>query len=253
MKDLLLLLSLFFISSIANAQQKEAKPSKIKTINDPEMILVQGGSFNMGSNEGENDELPIHKVTLSSFKIGKYEVTQAQWIAIMVTNPSKYNSCGTCPVENVSWLNVQEYLKKLNKKTGKKYRLPTEAEWEFAAHGGNKSHGYTYSGSDTVEEVSWYKDNSGGTTNPCGGKKPNELGLYDMNGNVWEWCRDWYNETYYGKSPGVNPQGSASGILRALRGGSWYFDSGVNRLSFRYYDKLEYKSDYVGFRLAISQ
>ena len=158
------LTSFLLFTCFAFAQQNAKPPTKTKL--EPEMVLVQGGTFAMGSDTGVNDELPIHKVSVSNFKMGKYEVTQSQWKAVMGSNPSRFNTCSTCPVENVSWFEVQEYLKKINKKTGKKYRLPTEAEWEYAARGGNKSKKYIYSGSNTVEEVSWYKDNSGGTTNP---------------------------------------------------------------------------------------
>jgi len=243
---------LLITTSIVFAQQK-AKTYRTKTKLEPEMVLVQGGTFYMGSDTGVNDELPIHNVSVSRFKMGKYEVTQAQWKAVMGANPSKFNTCATCPVENVNWYDVQEYLKKLNAITHKKYRLPTEAEWEYAARGGNKSKNYSYSGSNIVDEASWYKGNSKGKTEPCGSKKPNELGLYDMNGNVWEWCNDWYSEKDTPNSPDKNPQGSKSGTLKILSGGCWYLDSSYCRLGFRYYDNPKYNYEYVGFRIVVSE
>ncbi len=183
------------------------------------MVFVKGGYFMMGSNDGEADEKPIHKIWVDDFNIGKYEVTQKEWQEVMGSNPSYYRG-EDLPVDQVSWNDVQDYLSKLNAKTGKKYRLPTEAEWEYAARGGNKSRGYEYSGSNNIEEAAWYNGNSGSKTHPAGTKKPNELGLYDMTGNVWEWCSDWYDENYYKNSPDRNPQGG-KGSSRLLRGGSW--------------------------------
>ena len=189
------------------------------------MIFVQGGTFEMGSNDGQDDEKPVHRVTVSDFYIGKYEVTQKEWKEVMGNNPS-YNKGDNLPVEQVSWDDIQEYLQKLNAKTGKNYRLPTEAEWEYAARGGNKSRGYTYSGSNSIDNVAWYSSNSGNETHAVGRKQANELGIYDMSGNVWEWCNDWYGENYYNNSPLQNPQGPTSGTYRVLRGGS--FDGGDN-------------------------
>ncbi|MFM7311357.1 MAG: formylglycine-generating enzyme family protein, partial [Flavobacteriales bacterium] len=185
----------------------------------PEMVFVKGGTFQMGSSNGEEDERPVHQVTLSSFHIGKYEVTQAQWREVMGTNPSYFKKCDQCPVEQVSWYDVQDFITELNTKTGKQYRLPTEAEWEFAARGGLKSKGYTYSGSNTVKDVAWMVDNAGSKTHPVGQKQANELGIYDMTGNVWEWCADWYGA--YSAANANNPKGPSSGGSRVLRGGSW--------------------------------
>ncbi len=193
---------------------------------DIEMVYVEGGTFQMGSNDGDKDEKPVHTVKVNSFYIGKYEVTQQQWVEIMGNNPSHFNKCGeNCPVENVSWKEVQKFITKLNEKTGMNYRLPTEAEWEYAARGGNKSRGYKYSGSDNAGDVAWYNSNSGKETHSAGQKKPNELGIYDMSGNVWEWCNDWYDENYYSVSPLNNPQGAqgaTTGTYRVLHGGSFY-------------------------------
>jgi len=216
---------------------------------EPEMVFVQGGTFKMGSNEGINDGKPVHSVTLSSFEIGKYEVTQAQWKAIMGYNPSNFKG-DDLPVENVSWDDVQDFLQKLNVKTGKKYRLPTEAEWEFAARGGNKSKGYTYSGSNTLNDVAWLSDNSNSKTHVVGSLKANELDIYDMSGNVWEWCSDWYDENYYKNSPTQNPKGPNNGDTRVLRGGSWYFNSDVCRVANRIRYFPTGRDGYGGFRVA---
>ena len=191
------------------------------TIPDIEMITVQGGTFNMGSTVISNEQ-PVHSVTLNTFKIAKYEITQKLWEAVMGTNPSRFKGDENRPVEWVNFNDVQQFITKLNQLTGKNYRLPTEAEWEYAARGGNQSLGYTYAGSDDINEVAWYDRNSGKTTHPVGTKAPNELGIYDMSGNVMEWCNDWYSNTYYSVSPSTNPQGPSSGTARILRGGSWY-------------------------------
>ena len=189
------------------------------------MVFVKGGTFQMGNNDGEADEKPVHSVTLSDFYIGKYEVTQTEWAKVMGSNPSYFKNCNQCPVERVNWDDIQEFLKKLNAQNpGKNYRLPTEAEWEYAARGGNLSKGYKYAGSNTLTEIGWHRDNSGKKTHAVGGLKANELGLHDMSGNVWEWCSDWYDEKYYEqfhKKTAVNPGGPAGKDYPVLRGGSW--------------------------------
>ena len=211
------------------------------------MVLVGGGTFQMGSNEGD-DEKPIHTVTVGDFYIGKYEVTQEEWEAVMGSNPSNFKGANR-PVENVNWNDIQEYIQKLNSKTGKKYRLPTEAEWEYAAKGGNQGQNYKYSGSNSIDEVAWYTNNSGSQTHEVGQKQPNELGIYDMSGNVWEWCSDWYDDNYYKNSPSKNPQGPSSGRLRVLRGGSWDYDDNDCRSSNRSRGNPGSRGSISGFRL----
>jgi len=220
---------------------------------DIPMVFVKGGTFQMGSNDNDNEK-PIHSVTVNDFYIGKYEVTQAQWRDVMGSDPSELNfkGCDQCPVERVSWNDIQDFLKKLNQKTVKKYRLPTEAEWEFASKGGTKSKGFKYSGSDNIDEVAWYDGNSDHKTHPVGTKKPNELGIYDMSGNVWEWCSDWYDGNYYSSSPSKNPTGAASGTYRVYRGGSWDYDAQYCRLTNRNNNYPTYRYDYVGFRVVFT-
>jgi formylglycine-generating enzyme required for sulfatase activity len=202
-----------------------------------DMVAVRGGTFTMGctaeqGSDCNDDEKPAHTVTVSDFYIGKYEVTQAQWVAVMGSNPS-YHKGDNLPVGYVCWDDIQEFIRKLNSLTGKTYRLPTEAEWEFAARGGNKSAGYKYSGSNNIDNVAWYKNNSDDKTHAVGSKSPNELGIYDMTGNVYEWCRDWYDENYYSSSPQTNPKGANSGSACVLRGGSWSLNAQNCRVSYR--------------------
>ena len=160
-----------------------------------------------------------------------------------------FKGCDQCPVEGVSWNDVQEFITKLKRKTNKTYRLPTEAEWEYAARGGNKSRGYTYSGSNSVGDVAWYSENSGSQTHPVGQKQANELGIYDMTGNVWEWCGDWYDSDYYKGSPAFNPEGPSSGSYRVSRGGGWGNYPRSCRTSHRGYNTPGARLDYLGFRL----
>jgi formylglycine-generating enzyme required for sulfatase activity len=186
---------------------------------EPEVVFVEGGTFKMGSSTGDSWEKPVHSVTLNAFNIGKYEVTQAQWESVMGTNPSYFKNCDNCPVESVSWNDVQQYITKLNSQTGKSYRLPTEAEWEYAAKGGKSSKGYTYSGSNDLNSVAWYHENSGRKTHSVGGKQANELGIYDMAGNVREWCSDYYGN--YNRHSQTNPTGASWAESIIVRGCSW--------------------------------
>lgn len=212
------------------------------------MISVEGGSFLMGSAIGDEDEMPVHEVKLNSFTIGQTEVTQELWKAVMGTNPSNFMG-DKRPVEKVSWNDCQAFVVKLNELTGKKFRLPTEAEWEFAARGGNKSNGFLYSGSNNLDDVAWYNTNSGSMTHDVGMKAPNELGLYDMSGNVWEWCQDWYGEEYYAESVVNNPQGTAISNSRVLRGGGWTDKATDCRTTYRYDYAPTYNFFFIGLRL----
>jgi formylglycine-generating enzyme required for sulfatase activity len=219
------------------------------------MVSVEGGTFQMGSTTGDSDEKPVHQVLVSSFSIGQTEVTQGLWQAVMGSNPS-YFSGSTRPVERVSWNDCQTFITKLNQLTGKTFRLPTEAEWEYAARGGNKSQGYTYSGSNTIGNVAWYYDNSYalGSSNPNYGtqtvatKAPNELGIYDMSGNAFEWCQDWYGS--YSLSSQTNPAGPTSGSYRVIRGGSWFSSPTYCRVADRDCDTPSRAYNSLGFRLA---
>lgn len=215
------------------------------------MVKVEGGTFSMGSTQGERDEKPVHQVRLSDFCIGKYEVTQKEWEAVMGTNPSRFTGNNKYPVENISWNDCQKFIKNLNDLTGLQFRLPTEAEWEYAAQGGNKSKGYKYSGSNTIGDVAWYRDNSSSTIHAVGTKQPNELGIYDMTGNVWEWCNDWYNSSYYSSSPANNPTGPATGSYRVRRGGGWHYYADYCRVAYRGYSFPGYRDFSIGFRLAL--
>jgi formylglycine-generating enzyme required for sulfatase activity len=255
-----------------------------------EMVAVKGRTFMMGcTSEQGNDcfdnEKPAHRVTVGDFHIGRYEVTQAQWKMVMGSNPSYFKG-DDLPVEQVSWDDAQEFIRRLNEQTGKRYRLPTEAEWEYVARGGSRSKGYKYSGGNSASDVAWYYENSGrgalrdrdwnvysaaksnneqslalqnitnnvnnnnNQTHDVGTKEPNELGLYDMSGNVWEWCQDWYGR--YNGSLQTNPGGSSSGSARVLRGGSWNDVARDARSALRLGDVPDDRSRVIGFRLAAS-
>ena len=203
----------------------------------------------MGSNAGEVNEQPVHAVNLSSFLIGKYEVTQKQWFAIVGKNPSGKKNCEECPVEQVSWDNIQLFLQKLNAQTGKNYRLPTEAEWEFAARGGVKSKGFEFSGSNNIDSVGWYFNNSAKEATVVGKKRANELGIYDMSGNVWEWTSDWFGE--YKNSEAVNPEGAFSGNWKVVRGGAWNNTPRLCSVHKRNWLNKDLGSPDIGFRLVL--
>lgn len=228
--------------------------NRIYTVNGVkfEMVSVKGGSFTMGASdkdeEAYDDEKPSHRKTVRDFYIGKFEVTQELWKAVMDTVPS-YFIGDKLPVEQVSWYDVQEFIKKLNELTGENFRLPTEAEWEYAARGGNKSQGYKFSGGNSIDNVGWYTMNSGIKTHPVGRKTPNELGLYDMSGNVWEWCQDKY--TAYVDYQQINPTGTYGGEKRVLRGGGYLISSRSCRVTIRCSYKPIRKYRDSGFRLAL--
>ncbi len=218
------------------------------------MVAVEGGTFTMGAtseqgSDAVSQESPVHQVTLSSYSIGQTEVTQELWQAVMGSNPSYFTGDLQRPVEQVNWNDCQTFISKLNQMTGLNFRLPTEAEWEYAARGGNRSQGYKYAGSSTVDDVAWYDGNSGSTTHPVATKAPNELGLYDMCGNVFEWCQDWYGS--YGSDGQTNPIGPASGSTRVVRGGCWYFNDRWCRVSSRSESTPPYTKNRNGMRLAL--
>ncbi|MFZ4635725.1 MAG: SUMF1/EgtB/PvdO family nonheme iron enzyme [Saprospiraceae bacterium] len=230
----------------AEAKQQAEEATRRQGL--PNMVSVKGGTFQMGSEDGKGG----HAVTLSDFEIAKYPVTQQLWQDIMGTNPSHFKG-DLLPVEQVNWHDCQEFLKKLNARfPGNNYRLPTEAEWEYAARGGEKGakDHFIYAGSNDLDEVGWYDANSGSKTHPVGGKKPNQLGLYDMSGNVWEWCADWYGD--YPSGPVSNPTGPAEGSVRVLRGGSWSLYAGNCRVSCRHYRGPGHRYGNYGFRVAAS-
>ena len=227
------------------------------TVNNVSFVMmpVEGGTFQMGVKLGQgNDDDDYMKpisVTLNSYYIGQTVVTQALWTAVMGSNPS-YCKGDLHPVDQVSWNDCQKFILKLNKLTGQKFRLPTEAEWEYAARGGKLSKGYKYSGSNTLDDVAWYDKNSDNTTHPVATKLPNELGIYDMSGNVYEWCQDWFSSLSYGSTQ-TNPTGPSSGIIRVNRGGCW----GCNARDCRIFERGGYKPNgklpNIGFRLALSE
>jgi len=224
-----------------------------------EMVEVEGGTFFMGAQKtdanGQNYdanayaiESPVHHVTVDGFFIGKFEVTQEQWEAAMGNNPSIIVGAKN-PVENVTWEEVQKFIDALNQASGLKYRLPTEAEWEFAAKGGNKSNGYLYSGYSVISACAWYYSNSNSTTHMIGTKEPNELSIFDMTGNVREWCEDWFD--YYTSASKKNPQGPNSGNMKINRGGSWVTPYVNCRNSYRHTDYPNESAQDLGFRIVL--
>lgn len=218
-----------------------------------EFVTITGGCFKMGDifGDGWSDEKPQHEVCLDDFAIGKYEVTQGQWAAVMGKNAAYFKKGDKFPVEQVSWTEAQDFITKLNTLTGRKFRMPSEAEWEYAARGGGKKE--LYAGGNNLDALAWYDNNSGLTSHEVGTRKPNDLGIYDMSGNVAEWVQDWYDSEYYKFSPLKNPVGPLSGFYgRVLRGGGWNNDAGLARTVNR--DRYEPSNRFaaVGFRLAYS-
>jgi formylglycine-generating enzyme len=233
---------------------------KAQNIPYPVIVRIEGGTYTMGSNSSEagNEEKPAHSVTVKSFGMSKYEITVAQYRAFCNTSGLTMPDApfwgwkDKHPMAMVSFDDAIAYCNWLSEETGKTYRLPTEAEWEYAACGGGRSHGYNYAGSDSLDEVGWNSNNAGGQTQVAGSKNPNELGLYDMSGNVWEWCSDWYDESYYSKSPSTNPKGPSSRTYRVLRGGSWDDDVDYCRITCRNHDAPGNRNFNYGFRVVIS-
>jgi formylglycine-generating enzyme required for sulfatase activity len=236
---------------VSTTAAPDARPSSDKTLVNSigmEFVLIPAGTFMMGSEGNESDERPVHRVTISRpFYLGKYEVTQAQWQAVMGSNPSFFRGNPTLPVESVWWTDVREFIRRLNAmERGNKYRLPTEAEWEYAARAGTST-AYSF-GNDPkrLGEYAWYKNNSGGKTHPVGQLKPNAWGLYDIHGNVWEWVRDWYGR--YPSAPVTDPRGPSSGTHRMRRGCGWNNAAPLCRTANRY-SVPGYRDDFLGFRL----
>ncbi len=243
----------------SSSQSRPAMQNKTFTVNGVSftMVAVEGGTFTMGatSEQGSDaldSEKPAHSVTLSSYYIGQTEVTQELWQAVMGSNPS-YSKGSRRPVENVSWDDCQQFINRLNSLTGEQFKLPTEAQWEFAARGGRKSRAYKYSGSNNIEDVAWYTDNSRRETHRethnVATKHANELGLYDMSGNVWEWCQDWYGA--YSSGSQTAPTGPATGSHRVRRGGSWDDYAMHCRVSYRDHNSPVFRLDSLGLRLAL--
>ena len=216
-----------------------------------EFVWVPGGTFEMGcgswAGECLDDEKPVHTVRLDGFWLGKFEVTQGQWQKVMGNNPSSFKKGDNFPVESVSWDDCKEFLSRLNAQGSARFRLPTEAEWEYAARSGGKAE--KYAGGDDIDRVAWYDDNSGGSTHAVGTKAPNGLGLYDMSGNVWEWCEDFYDSNYYSRAPQNNPINTTVSVVRVLRGGSWLHNPGIVRSARRTGDLPDDRSNLIGFRV----
>lgn len=215
---------------------------------EPSMARIAPGSFHMGS-DGHPAEKPLHQVSINyAFEIGKTEITQGQWKAVMGDNPSSFNKCGdNCPVENVSWQDAHTFIKLLNQKTGKEYRLPSEAEWEYACRAGKHDE---YCGGGDADKVAWFQTNSSNNTNRVANKMPNAWGLYDMSGNVWEWTQDCWHGDYQDAPANGSSRESNNCRKRVIRGGSWSSDLASLRTANRYYDHIGYRLEYVGFRIA---
>lgn len=249
-KSLFLLLALFACMAV-KAQNAVKVSVKVNDVSF-NMVQVQGGRFNMGGTaeqpQYEDDEFPIHVVTLPDYFIGETEVTQRLWMAVMDDNPSGFTGDLDLPVERVTWNDCQNFINKLNEATGLSFRLPTESEWEFAARGGIYSKIYQYSGSDNIDEVAWHGGNSGEQTHPVAKLKPNELGIYDMSGNVFEWCQDYYGD--YDMMPQESPTGPESGETRVRRGGAYSGSTNGPRVAYRNYELDNIRFAYIGFRLA---
>lgn len=234
----------------------EPKPQKLtQTSNDIEFALIKGGCFQMGEESGSapDNQKPRHEVCLSDYYLGKYEVTQGQWEEVMGSNPTSYSACGkNCPVDGVTYLMAQDFIEILNKKSGKHYRLPTEAEWEFAAKDGNNNQRWAgISDEAQLGDYAWYEKNSEYKPHPVGLKKPNKNGLYDMSGNIMEWCQDWYGEKYYSISPKTNPAGPLTGEERVMRGGAFGYSGDLVTTTARNRDKVNVQDGTSGLRLAM--
>lgn len=246
----------FFLLLSGGCSQWELEPKNARTLLVPDLIQVPGGTFRMGSLEGFTDELPIHTVTVSGFSMGKYEITVKQYRDFCTATNRAFPQnpfwawADDHPIVFVSWHDATAYCAWLSSQTGKRFRLPTEAEWEYAAKGGSPSQPFKYAGSDNPDEVGWYGGNTGiitAITRPVGQKKPNTLGLHDMSGNAWEWCSDWYGP--YPATPLTDPTGPTTGSMRAMRGGSWFDFVIFLRAARRYPLDGDGSYEQVGFRI----
>ena len=250
-KTLSVLMVFLGIQTQMQAQAPASIPEK------PEMILVEGGTFTMGSYSGDDDEQPTHRVTLNSFQIGKYPVTVGQYKAFVeatgrsMPDAPSWGWQDKHPMVNVNYNDAVAYCNWLGEKYGGDWRLPTEAQWEYAARGGQNSRGYTYAGGNDLWDAGWYEDNAGGQTQSVGRKKANELGIHDMSGNVWEWCADWKGK--YSSSSSTNPRGPSSGSIRVLRGGSWAYPASSCRVANRFSYAPSGRYTFSGFRVVLSQ
>ncbi|NJD90228.1 MAG: formylglycine-generating enzyme family protein [Geobacter sp.] len=230
---------------------KENSQEIIEAAASIQLVKVPAGCFNMGSTIGgaEQDEKPVHEVCLDSFYLGKFEITQAQWQTVMGSNPSYFKKCGNkCPVENISWADASRFIKKLAALSGKRYRLPTEAEWEYAARSAGKNQRFA-GADDKVAALGWYEVNANGTTHPVGEKTPNDLGIYDMSGNVAEWVQDWKGD--YTAAKATNPTGENSGQFKVVRGGSWLDDPASLHTTFRSDMTPKVRTNLIGMRVML--
>ncbi len=248
-------ISLCCIVSLCFLQCNSTNSETFKDPFEGQMLAIPAGTFDMGCTEADGKcqekEMPVHKVNIAAFQMGKYEVTQAQWRQVMGGAPSFFKNCDDCPIEWVTRREIEAFLFKMKEKTGKAYRLPTEAEWEYAARAGASAEKYKYAGSENVEEVAWYKGNSAQKTQPVGKKKPNKFGLYDMSGNVSEWCLDYYESNYYTKSETDNPCNRTVSKYYIMRGGSWLSGDGACRCAWRGWVSGESNNYDLGFRVVL--
>ena len=263
-------LALFAFSTLAHAV--DAPPAKLQQKDttalqavaaaaiadtDPytgmQFVSVKGGCYQMGSSNGRDNENPVHDVCVNDFSIGKFEVTQAQWEKVMGSNPSHFSQCGPdCPVDRISWNDAQEFIGKLNARSGRQYRLPTEAEWEFAARSGGRNEKWAGTSDEkSLGDFAWFGQNAGGNPHKVGLKKANGIGIHDMSGNVLEWCQDRYNDAYYKASPKDNPPGADTGENRVVRGGSWSNSADSTRTAYRDWDEPKIRTYNVGMRVVL--